>query len=214
MRAIASPARRLALASAALLLAVLTGCAEPGVFEHVQADHAAGAVGTASLHGERTLAQQGTGASGSQADADRRAAQQAAPQVLRRARSAWVGSVSVPMGSGERLPSIFTEPVRLNFDDAATGGKVSLRTMADRLTAVTGVPMRLKADVWGAADPATHAAPAPLRAPLPLPTLPGRPSASPDPAGTVAMPPAASREPSPMRSPCAGRGRCKAISTR
>ncbi|HYP31771.1 MAG TPA: hypothetical protein VES00_07890, partial [Burkholderiaceae bacterium] len=129
------------------MIAGLAGCAEPGVTEHVLADHAEGTVGTSSLHARRTLAQQEPVAAGSPADADRRAAEQAAHPVLRRARSAWVGSVSVPMGSGERLPSIFTEPVRLNFDDAASGGKVSLRTMADRITAVTGVPVRLKADV-------------------------------------------------------------------
>ena len=164
-------------------LAGLPGCAEPGVTEHVQADHALGVAGTASLHANRTLAEQGAGAPGSQADADRRAAEQAARPVLRRARSPWVGSVSVPMGSGERLPSIFTEPVRLNFDDAAAGGKVSLRTMADRITAVTGVPVRLKADVF-ASEPTPHPVPlpAPPLAPLPqtLPTLPGRAAVGPE----------------------------------
>jgi type IVB pilus formation R64 PilN family outer membrane protein len=184
---------RLALAGVLLPLA-MAGCAEPGVFEHVQADHATGAVGTASLHGERTLAQQGAGATGSQVDADRRAATQAARPVLRRARSAWVGSVSVPMGSGERLPSIFTEPVRLNFDDAVTGGKVSLRTMADRITAVTGVPVRLKPDVLGASDMAPHASPP--RPLTPLPTLPGHGPATGDSTGAISMP-TTSREASP-----------------
>ena len=180
---------RVALAGCLLPL-VMAGCAEPGVFEHVQADHAAGDVGTASLHGERTLAQQGAGATGSQVDADRRAAAQAARPVLRRARSAWVGSVSVPMGSGERLPSIFTEPVRLNFDDAATGGKVSLRTMADRITAVTGVPVRLKPDVLGPGDATPH--PTPARTLTPLPTLPPHgPSGD---AGTPVPMPTTSRE--------------------
>ena len=138
-----SLARRLLPWAAPLLAAGLVGCAEPGVAQRVQADHALGLTGTSSLHADRTLAEQGSGAAGSQVDADRRAAEQAAKPVLRRARSPWVGSVSVPMGSGERLPSIFTEPVKLNFDDAATGGKVGLRTMADRITAVTGVPVRL-----------------------------------------------------------------------
>ena len=191
--------RRMAWAAVAALLAVLAvlaGCAEPGVTEHVQADHAAGVVGTASLHGERTLAQQGVGAAGSQVDADRRAAQQAAAPVLRRARSAWVGSVSVPMGSGERLPSIFTEPVRLNFDDAATGGKVSLRIMADRITAVTGVPVRLKPDVFGAGDAASHAAPAATHAPMPLPTLPSRAQSGGDGTAAAPVPFVPSREPS------------------
>ena len=156
------------------IAAVLTACAEPGVTEHVQADHALGATGTSSLHADRTLAEQGRAAPGSQLDADRRAVEQAAKPVLRRARSPWVGSVSVPMGSGERLPSIFTEAIKLNFDDAATGGKVSLRTMADRITAVTGVPVRLKADVFGVGDaPPRPAAPLPPAIPG-LPTLPAR----------------------------------------
>lgn len=166
------------LAGSALLAGALAGCAAPGLSEHVQADHAAGAIGTASLHGDRTLAQQG-GAAGSQADADRRAAEQAAPPVLRHARTAWVGSVSVPMGSGERLPSIFTERIRLNFDDAASGGKVSLRTMADRITAVTGVPVRLKPDVFGAVEPTARPAPPPARGSMPLPQLPGHGSVGP-----------------------------------
>jgi len=194
MEGMVVPTRRRVLSLAGALLLALAGCAEPGVFEHVQADHAAGAVGTASLHGERALALQGGEAAGSQVDADRRAAQQAAKPVLRRARSAWVGSVSVPMGSGERLPSIFTEPVRLNFDDAATGGKVSLRTMADRITAVTGVPLRLKADVLGPADAAARSAPPPAHPLMPLPTFQGRGAAPAESGGPVVMLPAPARD--------------------
>ena len=176
----ANRSTKLAWLAAAALVALLTGCAEPGVTEHVQADHALGATGTSSLHADRTLAEQGHGAPGSQLDADRRAAEQAAKPVLRRARSPWVGSVSVPMGSGERLPSIFTEPVKLNFDDGATGGKVSLRTMADRITAVTGVPVRLKADVFVAGDTPSRPA-APLAPAISnLPTLPARASGGPE----------------------------------
>src|ERR1700761_6165100 len=179
---------------ALIVAATLTACAEPGVTEHVQADHAIGATGTASLHADRTLAEQGHGAPGSQLDADRRAAEQAAKPVLRRARSAWVGSVSVPMGSGERLPSIFTEPVKLNFDDAATGGKVSLRTMADRITAVTGVPVRLKADVFGLADAPARAA-TPLAPAVPsLPTLPARATSGTEGVASPAAPVAVPRE--------------------
>ncbi len=175
--------RRVATWLALAMLAVLAACAEPGVTEHVQADHALGVAGTAALHADRTLAQQGSAATGSQADADRRAAEQAAKPVLRRARSAWIGSVSVPMGSSERLPSIFTEPVRLNFDDAASGGKVSLRTMADRITAVTGVPVRLKPDVFVGGETVQR----PVATPVPLPSLPTLAGHG----DVVAMPPAA-----------------------
>jgi type IVB pilus formation R64 PilN family outer membrane protein len=172
-----SLARGLLPWAAPLLAAGLIGCAEPGVAQRVRADHALGLTGTSSLHADHTLGEQGSGAAGSQADADRRAAEQAAKPVLRRAHSPWVGSVSVPMGSGERLPSIFTEPVKLNFDDAATGGKVGLRTMADRITAVTGVPVRLKPDVFGAADASSRPLPVPTPQALPaLPTPAARPS--------------------------------------
>ena len=177
MNATRSRTTRGLAALAWLAIAVSAGCAEPGVTDHVQADHALGLAGTASLHADRTLAEQGAGAPGSQADADRRAAEQAARPVLRRARSPWVGSVSVPMGSGEHLPSIFTEPVKLNFDDAASGGKVSLRTMADRITAVTGVPVRLKADVFAAGEAFARPAPQAVVPSIPaLPTLGGRPT--------------------------------------
>jgi type IVB pilus formation R64 PilN family outer membrane protein len=169
--------------SAAVLLATVAACAEPGVTEHLQADHALGLAGTSSLHADRTLAQLQPAAAGSQVDADRRATEQAAKPVLRRARSAWVGSVSVPVGSGERLPSVFTEPVRLNFDDAASGGKVSLRTMADRITAVTGVPVRIKPDVFSGID----AAPRPAAPAAALPSLPMLAEHG----DTVAMPPVA-----------------------
>ena len=180
-------ARILAMSS----LALLAACAEPGVTDHVLADHAQGAAGTASLHADRTLAEQGNAAAGSQQDADRRAGEHLAKPVLRRARSPWVGSVSVPMGSGERLPSIFTEPVKFNFDDAASGGKVSLRTMADRITAVTGVPVRLKPDVFGSAEAPSRplsAAPMPMAMPLvpPLPTLPSHAATGPE--GVPAVP--------------------------
>jgi type IVB pilus formation R64 PilN family outer membrane protein len=171
---------RLAGFVAMVAVASLTACAEPGVTDHVQADHALGAMGTSPLHADRTLAQQGQGATGSQGDADRRAAEQASRPVLRRARAPWVGSISVPMGSGEHLPSIFTEPVKLNFDDAATGGKVSLRTMADRITAVTGVPVRLKADVFAAADAPPHPAALVPTAFSNLPTLPAHAPGGPE----------------------------------
>ena len=65
-------------------LAALVGCAEPGVTERVQADHALGQTGTASLHADRTLAEQGTGAPGSQVEADRRHRHQ---RIYRRHRS-------------------------------------------------------------------------------------------------------------------------------
>jgi type IVB pilus formation R64 PilN family outer membrane protein len=150
----------------------LAGCTTPSVTERVQADHAAGAAGVAPLGAAPALpAQAGARVAGAPIDAARRATEQAARPVLRRSAAPWIGSVSVPMGSGERLPSIFTEPVRLNFEDAASGGKVSLRTVADRITAVTGVAVRLKPDVFAGAEGVARAPIAPI-APSPGPALP------------------------------------------
>ena len=157
------------------MASAVAACAEPDVTRQLQADQALGLSGTSALHADRTLAQQQPAAAGSRVEADRRATEQAAKPVLRRARSAWIGSVSVPFGSGERLPSVFTEPVRLNFDDAASGGKVNLRTMADRITAVTGVPVRIKPDVFTGAE-ATPRAAAPIAAMPTLPSLPALPT--------------------------------------
>jgi type IVB pilus formation R64 PilN family outer membrane protein len=132
---------------------LLAACATPDMTERVRADHEAAASGVAPVVAVAPLAAQaGTDPAGTPGDAARRAREQAARPVLRHAAAPWIGSVSVPMGSGERLPSIFTEPVRLNFEDASSGGKVSLRTVVDRITAVTGVAIRLRPDVFNAAD--------------------------------------------------------------
>lgn len=188
--------RRLAPVVATLAL-VLAGCAQPGMSERVQADHAVGETGTASLHADRSLAAQSadpTGAPGSQVEADRRAREQSARPVLRRAGTPWIGSVSVPMGSGERLPSIFTEPVRLNFDDAASGGKVGLRTVADRITSLTGVAVRIKPDVFAGVEGAGRGGPSPAGtasppSPVPMPG-PGTSVSLPGLAGSVVVAPA------------------------
>jgi type IVB pilus formation R64 PilN family outer membrane protein len=160
----------------------LGGCAATQVADDVAGDHAAGEAGAATMRAQRSLSvQAGPRTAGAQGDADARAAEQGARPVLRRANAPWVGSVTVPMGSGERLPSIFTEPVRLNFEDAASGGKVGLRTVVDRITAVTGVPVRIKADVFQGAEsgeriPVAVASPA---SPVPWPALGGTATGSP-----------------------------------
>jgi type IVB pilus formation R64 PilN family outer membrane protein len=184
--------------------AALGGCAAPGLTSRVEADHAAGEAGASTMRGDTPLAVQGHAAAGSRADAERRAAEQAGRPVLRHAQAPWVGSVSVPMGSGERLPSIFTDPVRLNFDDAASGGKATLRTVADRITAVTGVPVRIKPDVFTLADPGARASATPTAPPVPLAPLPGLGGGAmasvpvPLPQATAAIP---SQVPAPIASP-------------
>jgi type IVB pilus formation R64 PilN family outer membrane protein len=152
----------------------LFGCAVPSMRERVVRDHAAGAQAIAPVvQGRAAPPQLDADVAGGALDADRRAAEQRAQVVLRRASKPWVASVSVPMGSNDKLPSVFQEPIKLNFDDAASGGKVGLRVVAERITAVTGVPVRVKADVDGGAA-ASAAASLPPAAGAPL----VRPSAS------------------------------------
>ncbi len=150
-------------------LATFSGCSTPQLQKHISADQHA--VVESVLPGRPGAVGKNAAAAvaGGAADADRRAAEQAAQVVLRRASRPWVASVSVPMGSGEKLPSVFQEPVHLNFDDAPSGGKVSLRLVAERITAATSVPVRIKSDVLTSAPP--QALPAPLPASRALPLL-------------------------------------------
>lgn len=145
----------------------------------------------------------GTAASsikGSAADANKRAAEQASPVVLRKSSRPWVAGVTVPMGSGEALPSIFSDQVIMNFDDPDGAGRVGLRVVADRITAQTGVPVRITNDVFNgpmaqggaAAAPAGQVPPKPLPAmqsgPVPLPMAQGAVAGGPGPTITPAAP--------------------------
>jgi type IVB pilus formation R64 PilN family outer membrane protein len=178
----------LALVTLAACLA-LSGCASPKIEARVKAgnqeviDNSRPAVSSEGI-GKNA----GKMVAGGSADADQRAQEQAAQVVLRRASKPWVASVSVPMGAGEKLPSVFQEPVKLNFSDARSGGKVSLRVVAERITAATGVPVRIKPDVFSSGGTSQGMAP-PMPAsasgggvPPPVPGVP--PGATP---GSAAM---------------------------
>jgi type IVB pilus formation R64 PilN family outer membrane protein len=159
---------------------ILVGCSSADLTARVSADHTLGDVAVSSVQDGTPLARQAASeARGSRADADRRATVQVSRPVLHHSVASWVASVSVPRGSGEGLPSIFVEPISLNFDDAATGGMVGLRTMADRIAAVTGVPVRLQPDVFSGAEAASHGnASASIASPVPLPSLSPPPALS------------------------------------
>lgn len=79
-------------------------------------------------------------------------------------KGAWLGSKPVPVRAESKLPPIFSETVTLMFPDRA-----SLSTIAERITKVTGLRIRLNPDVFipassfspaGATATATPAAPA------------------------------------------------------
>lgn len=182
------------LACKALLpMILLASCASQSLQDRAQAEHEEARRATAALLAERSLASQAGGAvRGGIADADQRAAEQQRSPVVRRSSRSWVASVAVPMGSTEALPSVFTESVTLNFDDAQAGGKVGLRVVAERITQLTGVPVRVKSDVFQG-ETASQALMSAQRQPLPpasrpLPTLPSGPLPTPSDA-PVAVPP-------------------------
>jgi type IVB pilus formation R64 PilN family outer membrane protein len=146
----------------AVLIAValpLAACSTPPSRQQVvNADTDAATAAAKLVAGERTLSDHaGKNVRGGTLDADTRAAEQVKPAVLRRATHPWIGSTLVAVESNDRLPSVFTEPQKLAFDDTASGGKVSLNVIATRITKLTGVPVRVKNDVYSTVDGAQNA---------------------------------------------------------
>lgn len=81
--------------------------------------------------------------------ADKRAAVAREMPVGRHASRAWIGARMMAVQSDEVLPPVFTDSFTLNFDDRATAGRVSLAVIAERLSRLTNVPVRVKQDVYG-----------------------------------------------------------------
>ncbi|WP_076999145.1 hypothetical protein [Variovorax sp. KK3] len=116
---------------------------------------------------------------------DHRAALSREMPVARRASRAWIGARMTAVQSDEVLPPIFSENFKLNFDDRATAGRVSIAVIAERLSRLTNVPVRVKQDVYalppgqagqmGGALPASSQGPGVALALLPGAPLPGGP---------------------------------------
>lgn len=111
----------------------------------------------------------------------------AAKPTARYAKRAWHGARMIDVQDDEMLPAVFQEVRKFDFDDRASGGRVELAVVAERLSRVTGVQVRVKADVYtstagggASARPAQSALvqPMPQFSPLPVPSGPmGSPSA-------------------------------------
>lgn len=177
-------------------LAVIAGCAASGqVFkEGAVVREQASAVNRGTRQEPMAF---GDGSQGSPAYSDARAAYAKNMPVARRATRAWIGARMMAVQSDEVLPPIFSESFRMNFDDRANGGRVSIAVIAERLSRMTNVPVRVKADVY--ADlPGNGAAGGQVAAPqigvAPLPGAPLPPSV-PLPGG---KPPVASPGASPL----------------
>ena len=98
--------------------------------------------------------------------------------VVRFASKAWHGARMADVQDDAVLPPIFSETFKINFDDRASQGRVDLAVVAERLSRISGVPVRIKSDVYGgdgASAPIAPQAPmssvpsAPLPSPLPMP---------------------------------------------
>lgn len=74
-----------------------------------------------------------------------------ARQVAFRASSPWVGRRTLAVQNDATLPPIFGESFAFHFDDRAEGGRVPIALVAERLARMTGVPVRVKPDVYSGA---------------------------------------------------------------
>lgn len=133
----------------AVIAYILTGCAYEGMKKEVDQTHLATE--------DYILAKQ----------RDIVPANPAPRSALVRAKGSWVGNKAVPLSQEATLPPVFLQEVTLIFP-----GRVNLRTVADRITKVTGIPVRLKPDVFMASSQFVGggASAAPTAA---LPALPG-----------------------------------------
>lgn len=104
--------------------------------------------------------------------------------VARHASKAWHGARMSDVQDDAVLPPIFSETFKLKYDDRASQGRVTLAVVGERIARLSGVPVRIKSDVYqgaggvpGGFAPSMQARPAaPMPAPLPIPA--GGPSAN------------------------------------
>lgn len=128
----------------------------------------------------------GSGTRGSSAYIDSVA--DAAKPTARFAKRAWHSAKMIDVQDDEMLPAIFQDVRKFDFDDRASGGRVELAVVAERLSRVTGVQVRIKADVYGV-NSGNGSAPRPVQIsspqPSPLPLGPMGGPAAPMPSSIV-----------------------------
>lgn len=100
---------------------------------------------------------------GTSKNADARAAALQNQPVGKRASGAWYGQRTVPVLSDAVLPQIFKEKFAINFD-GYRGGRVPIAVVAERLSRMSGVPVRVKQDVYAGSKNASGMANAPMPA--------------------------------------------------
>jgi type IVB pilus formation R64 PilN family outer membrane protein len=93
---------------------------------------------------------------GSAQDVSERAAKAQVVTLVRQAAQPWIGGRFAPATAVDGLPALFDEPYALEFGD----GRVTLPVLATRLTKITGVPVRVRADVYTPPTTSTNINPA------------------------------------------------------
>jgi len=92
--------------------------------------------------------------------------------VAGRASKPWIGTRTIAIQSDDVLPAAFSNNYQINFDDA-TGGRVSINVVAERLSRTSGIPVRVKGDVFSGAGATQNSAaakpPAITTTPIPSP---------------------------------------------
>ncbi len=91
--------------------------------------------------------------------------------VFKKVSGSWLGNKAVPLAQEAKLPPAFSKDVTFIFP-----GRVGMRTVAERITKVTGIPVALKPDVFSGAAAMPMMAPASNLPAVPttgLPPLPG-----------------------------------------
>jgi type IVB pilus formation R64 PilN family outer membrane protein len=135
------------LTSVAAVVTLITGCASDRISvgtEHVKSQTSPA---TARLRENGMPVTENT--LGTAAYADTKSSNDKVDPVAKRSKGAWIGSRVVAIQSDSVLPPIFNEAFTVAFDDRSKGGRVSISIVAERLTRLTGVPVRIKADVHG-----------------------------------------------------------------
>lgn len=128
-----------------LAVFLLAACTSPKIQQSTKNEVDEALAMTAKSNGSIS-ASAGDSPRGSALYADKLAAQQLNMPVLRRSKSAWLGAQMVPVTNDDKLPSIFKQQFTLKFDDKKVGRIVSLTTIATRLSAATGVAVRVQPD--------------------------------------------------------------------
>ncbi|WP_234265133.1 type II and III secretion system protein [Hydrogenophaga sp. NFH-34] len=140
---------------------VLSGCSSPGMTRQQQEIKnmvPTGAI-TQSLHATSETY-------GAPDHVAQRGTEFRSQNVVRRVSAPWVGGLRTVAKTEDRLPAVFN--ARYTFDFA---GRTSINTVAERLSMMTGVPVRVRADVFaspGAPESAQEGDPVKPAFPTPI----------------------------------------------